>query len=58
MFYEVWPGEKPGDPYEIRETTFIENGFAAFCGKTVELVEDFVEACSRCTEWNKGDNDE
>lgn len=57
MHYEVWPGPKTGDPYEIRETTFLE-GFNAFCGKTVEFVETFVEACSRCEDWNKGDRDE
>lgn len=57
MHYEVWPGPKTGDPYEIRETTFLD-GFNAFCGKTVEFVETFVEACSRCEDWNKGDRDE
>lgn len=55
MHYEVWPGQKSGDPYEIREITFIDS-VNAVCGKTVEFVDEFVKACIRCKELN-GDKD-
>lgn len=61
MHYEVWPGPKTGDPFEIRETWATGDTFGGqllyACGKTVEYVEEFLDACMRCNWMNGGKNE-